>query len=187
MVPLLDTDRLLLRPLACADAAETQQLFPHWEVVKLLAAVVPWPYPADGALRYYREVALPAVERGEEWHWTLRLRDAPEQLIGAICLSRGEEDNRGFWLGQPWQRRGLMTEAVAAVNDYWFNVLGARVMRTKKAAANLASRRISERTGMRLVGVKEHDFVCGRLPAELWEITGEEWEAWKKANPAGGR
>jgi [ribosomal protein S5]-alanine N-acetyltransferase len=47
---------------------------------------------------------------------------------------------------------------------------------------NTASRRISEKQGMRLVGVKETDYVCGRLPTEIWEITAEEWQKWKEAN-----
>ena len=32
---------------------------------------------------------------------------------------------------------------------------------------------------MRLMGVEERDFVCGRLPSEIWEITADEWQAWK--------
>jgi len=115
-----------------------------------LNAVVPWPYPADGAYVYYRDVSLPAVQRGDEWHWTLRLKESPKQHIGAIALTRGERDNRGFWLGAPWHGRGLMTEAVVAVNDFWFDVLGFGVLRTPKAALNRASSRISEKTGMRL-------------------------------------
>jgi RimJ/RimL family protein N-acetyltransferase len=120
------------------------------------------------------------MERGEAWHWTLRLSTAPEQVIGTVSLVRGEEDNRGFWLGLPWQGQGLMTEACAWVNDFWFETLGFPVLRVAKAAANAASRRISERQGMRLVGLAEKNFVCGRLPSEVWEITAEEWRGWKK-------
>ncbi|HWW98732.1 MAG TPA: GNAT family N-acetyltransferase, partial [Edaphobacter sp.] len=75
----LHTRRLLLRPLQLADASETQRLFPHWEIVKHLNAIVPWPYPADGALTFYRDAALPAIERGDEWHWTLRLKESPKR------------------------------------------------------------------------------------------------------------
>jgi hypothetical protein len=32
---------------------------------------------------------------------------------------------------------------------------------------------------MRLVGMIEKDYVSGRLPAETWEITADEWRAWK--------
>jgi [ribosomal protein S5]-alanine N-acetyltransferase len=171
----LHTERVLLRPLQLADAAQTQLLFPHWEIVRHLNPNVPWPYPADGALTYYRDVALPAIERGDEWHWTLRLKQSPLRHIGAISLHQGSLDNRGFWLGLPWHGQGLMTEAVVAVNDLWFDVLGFTVLRAPKAVGNLASRRISEKTGMRLVATEERDFVSGRLPSEIWEITAEEW------------
>jgi RimJ/RimL family protein N-acetyltransferase len=39
------TERLILRPLALADAAAIQELFPHWEIVRYLLNRVPWPYP----------------------------------------------------------------------------------------------------------------------------------------------
>jgi [ribosomal protein S5]-alanine N-acetyltransferase len=175
MTDVLETPRLILRPLRLEDAARVQELFPHWEVVRFLNAIVPWPYPEDGVLAYYRDVALPAIARGEEWYWTLRLKEAPEELIGAIHLRRGESNNRGFWLGLPWQGRGLMTEAVEAINNYWFDVLGFSVLRAPKAVGNVASRRISEKTGMRMVGTEMKDYVCGQLPSEIWEITAAEW------------
>jgi ribosomal-protein-alanine N-acetyltransferase len=68
-----------------------------------------------------------------------------------------------------------MTEAVIAANDYWFDVLGFSVLRAPKAVVNVASRRISEKTGMRVVAVQEHDYVSGRLLTEIWEITAQEW------------
>ncbi len=179
MIPEGTTERLILRPLELADAPRIQYLFPHWEIVRYLQNRVPWPYPSDGAEFYCREIALPQMERGEAWHWTIRLRCAPAEMIGFISLVKGEADNRGFWLSPPWQGQGLMSEACAWANDFWFDVLGFPVLRVAKAAANTASRRISERQGMRLVGVAEKDYVSGRLPSEVWEITADEWRAWK--------
>ena len=175
MTDVLETERLVLRPLQIEDAARAQVLFPHWEIVKFLSTICPWPFPENGVLAYYRDRALPAVARGEEWHWTLRLKTSPEDMIGSIGLMQKENDNRGFWLGLEWQGRGLMTEAVESVTDYWFDVLGFPVLRAPKAVGNVASRRISEKTGMRLVGMEERDFVSGRFMAEIWEITAEEW------------
>ena len=175
MTPELETARLLLRPLALSDAEQAQLLFPQWEIVRYLNSRVPWPYPPDGAVTFYRDVALPAVERGEAWHWTLRLKSNPGQMIGNISLMRGESKNRGFWIAKQWQGQGLMSEACDAVRDYWFNTLKFPVLRVPKAAANTASRRISEKQGMRLVETVERDYVSGRLPTEIWEITAEEW------------
>lgn len=175
MVVRLETPRLELRPLEVADAEQTQMLFPQWEVVRFLTSQVPWPYPEDGALTHYRDSALPAMARGEEWHWSLRLKTDPAQLIGSISLMKTENHNRGFWLGLQWQRQGLMSEAVEVVTDYWFDELGFPVLRAPKAVLNIASRRISEKSGMRVVAVEEREYVGGRFPTEIWETTAAEW------------
>ena len=113
-----------MRPLEIADATQIQELFPHWEVVKHLNDRVPWPYPADGAHQFLRDVALPAMERGEQWSWSIRLKSDPHQLIGCISLMKGVHENRGFWLGLPWHGQGLMTEASDAVQAGWLGYPG---------------------------------------------------------------
>lgn len=186
-VPTLETPRLWLRPQSLEDAEQIQALFPQWEIVRELAAIVPWPYPSDGALSFTRDVVLPQMERGEAWHWTLRLKSQPGQVIGAISLRAGGDNNRGFWMGLPWQGQGLMSEAADAVTAFWFDVLGFPVLRVPKAAGNVASRRISERQGMRVIAVEERDFVGGRALAEVWELTAEEWRTrirTQRARPA---
>jgi [ribosomal protein S5]-alanine N-acetyltransferase len=180
LTPTLETPRSLLQPLELSDAAQIQLLFPHWEIVRYLAAHVPWPYPPDGAHKFIRDIALPAIARGEAWHWTLRLKSSPSQIIGSIDLRKKENDNRGFWLGLPWQRQGLMTEACETVTDFWFNTLNFPVLRAPKAVANVASRRISEKQRMRLVAIEDRDYVSGRFPSEIWEITADEWRARKR-------
>jgi len=172
---VLKTSRLELRPLGLEDAEAVQRLFAHWEIVRYLNGIVPWPYPADGAVTYIRDIALPAIARGDEWIWTLRLKTEPAQIIGSIGLKRSDQENRGFWLGLPWHGRGLMTEAADAVTDFWFDQLKFPVLRVPKAVANTASRRISEKQGMRVVAVVDRDYVSGRASAEIWEITAAEW------------
>ena len=117
------------------------------------------------------------MERGEQWRWTLRLKHEVERLIGVIALMMHDNNNRGFWIDPRWQRRGLMTEACEVVTNYWFNTLKFPVLRAPKAVANVGSRRISEKQGMRLVATEDRDYVSGRLPAEVWEVTLEEWNA----------
>ncbi len=60
MIAPLETARLELRPLELADAEQVQKLFSNWDI-KYLANRVPWPFPDDGALIYYRDDALPAI------------------------------------------------------------------------------------------------------------------------------
>ena len=111
-IPTFRTSRLILRPLTPADAVPAQPLFAQWEIVRLLNGQVPWPFPSDGVLAYYRDQALPAIARGEEWHWSIFLPDSPTQpetLIGSIALFLSKSatpTNRGFWIGLPFQRQG---------------------------------------------------------------------------------
>src|SRR5450631_2925102 len=144
-IPQLQTPRLLLRPVELSDAPQLQTAFPQWEVVRYLNAKVPWPYPEDGAETFLRTLALPAMERGDEWIWSIRRKASPDTLIGAISLARSENENRGFWIVPEWQRQGFMSEACDAVTEYWFDVLKFPVLRAPKAIANEASRRISVR------------------------------------------
>jgi [ribosomal protein S5]-alanine N-acetyltransferase len=174
-IPEIATSRLILRPLDLADADAVQAIFPQWEIVQFLNNQIPWPYPPDGALTFLRDAALPAMRSGTAWHWSIRPKSEPQQLIGVISLMDKPDENRGVWLDPRWQGRGLMTEACSAATDYWFETLERPVLRAPKAAANLASRRISERSDMRLIRIEDLDYVSGRLPSEIWEITREEW------------
>jgi RimJ/RimL family protein N-acetyltransferase len=94
-----------------------------------------------------------------------------------INVRDGVDDNRGFWLDPAWHGQGLMTEASDAVTDYWFDTLQRPVLRVIKAIANTASRRISETSGMRVIATEDRDYVSGRWPSEIWEMTAEEWRS----------
>jgi ribosomal-protein-alanine N-acetyltransferase len=78
----------------------------------------------------------------------------------------------------------VASEACDAVTDYWFEVLKFPVLRSSKAVVNTASRRISEKQGMRIVATEEDEYVSGRFLREIWEVTAEEWHARKNQ---GGR
>jgi ribosomal-protein-alanine N-acetyltransferase len=181
IIPTLETRRLQLRPLALSDAPAIQALFPQWEIVRYLTDSIPWPYPADGAESFLRNVALPGMACGEEWHWSLRPKLEPEILIGGISLMARPGDNRGFWITPDWRKQGLMSEACDAVTDFWFDVLGQEVLQVPKAAANIASRRISERGGMRIIRTEMRAYVSGSHFAEIWELTAAEWRARRAA------
>ena len=71
----------------------------------------------------------------------------------------------------------ILTEAAIEVTRFWFEDLNQPVLRIKKARDNAASRAISLRQGMRCVGQTESDYVSGRLPTEIWELTAEQWRS----------
>jgi [ribosomal protein S5]-alanine N-acetyltransferase len=174
--PVLKSERLVLRPLRLADAPAAQRYFPRWEIVRWLNAIVPWPYPDNGAESYFRE-ALEQVARGERFIWAICLQETPGDLIGIIELrpDDGSRDQRGFWLATEFQGRGLITEAADRVTEYAFTELGWPHLWLTNARANVASRRVKERQGAQLVETQENRYVAGVGVGEIWLLTREDW------------
>jgi RimJ/RimL family protein N-acetyltransferase len=176
--PTLETERLVLRPLRLDDAPTIQALFPRWEIVRYLAAAVPWPFPDDGAETHVRESLL-NMERGERLYWAITPKGGDDGLIGRIDLrpDGGARDMRGFWLAVEHWGRGLMTEAAEAVTAHAFRELGWPYLDVNNAICNAASRRVKEKQGFALIGMVEDDFVEGRQSKEVWRLTREVWAA----------
>ncbi|MBI6547903.1 GNAT family N-acetyltransferase [Xenorhabdus lircayensis] len=173
----LETKRLLLKKLAYDDATQIQQKFPHWDIVKYLDnRAVPWPYPDDGAEYFINKVALPTIQAGKAWLWSIRAKIHPDELIGVIGLYDKQDNNRGFWLSLEHQGQGLMREACEKVTNYWFHTLEQPILRTQKASINQRSKRISLAQGARLLRVEEKEYVSGKYDCEFWEITRDEWD-----------
>jgi RimJ/RimL family protein N-acetyltransferase len=177
--PVLQTPRLVLRPLRSKDAPVIQKRFATWEVVRWLDAKVPWPYPADGAATFVA-AALAEMAGGEKSHWALVPKKGPADLIGVISLwpDDGEtHDQRGFWLDPAFHGRGLMTEAADRVTEYAFAKLGWPCLWLSNAQDNQASRRIKEKQGARLVDMMIGRFVGGAATRMVWQLTREDWLA----------
>ncbi|HJZ20655.1 MAG TPA: GNAT family N-acetyltransferase [Bradyrhizobium sp.] len=186
ITPTLQTLRLILRPLALSDAPAIQRHFNNWNIIQYLSTVVPWPYPDDGAEAFIR-LQLEKIAAGEEIHcWMLVLRSGDGEGIGNVHFrprADTPKGNRGFWLAEPYWNRGLMTEAVTAVNDFAFRILGIESYYVCNAASNEASRRVKQKTGAELVGNIELPHHNGQSRAEKWRVTRENWLRQNQPNP----
>ncbi len=74
------------------------------------------------------------------------------QGIGAKGFAESRTVGTGSWLGAIHQGRGIGTEMRAAVIELAFRHLGAVAVTSSAFETNLASRRISEKLGYRIVG-----------------------------------
>jgi ribosomal-protein-alanine N-acetyltransferase len=176
--PTLETDRLILRPLALSDAPAIQRHFDNWHIIQNLASVVPWPYPGDGAATFIK-LQISKIAAGEDiYQWVLVLRSGDGQAIGNIDFrprADGRKGNRGFWLAEPWWNQGLMTEAITAVNDFAFSTLGIESFHVCNVVSNVASRRVKQKTGAEFVGYVELPHHNGQTRSEKWIVTRGSW------------
>ena len=88
-------------------------------------------------------------------------------LVGDVGLSPAEDEpgviKVGYTVAPTFQGRGYATEAIGALVAYAFDVLGAEVVRAYASAENVASLRVAEKVGMRLIERIEH-----RRDDEVW-------------------
>jgi ribosomal-protein-alanine N-acetyltransferase len=82
---------------------------------------------------------------------------------------------RGFWLDPEFQGRGLMTEAADRVTDFAFRDLGWPHLWLSNATTNLASARVKEKQGARLIGREPAHYVEGPGERMVWLIEREAW------------
>ena len=182
MTPTLSGEDIVLRPMSIVDAPAIQMHFPHWDIVKNLTPQVPWPYPPDGAEHFLKNVVLPKMERYEMYGWAICLHETPNDLIGAIsyCPTDPKGLRRGFWLAREYHGRGYMTQAVYLMQDFLFLSCNIPKMYMMNNVENIASRRIKEKTGAKFVKIIEFESLSGGKESELWELTREDWIAFRK-------
>lgn len=143
----LRTERLLLRPLADADAQAIEQLAGDERVARFTSNI-PHPYPDGAAARFIAETIEKQL-RDEVRTFAIALGGTPRALIGMIGLTdRGESDVEiGYWLGVPFWGRGLMSEAVASVAAHGLHWRPGATIAARTFPGNAASQRVLEKAG----------------------------------------
>ncbi len=80
-----------------------------------------------------------------------------DQVAGGVGLILGQDVYRrsaelGYWLGEPFWGRGVMTETVQAVTEFAFAHFDLCRIAARVFEGNVASRRVLEKAGFRLEG-----------------------------------
>jgi ribosomal-protein-alanine N-acetyltransferase len=115
--PELQTERLLLRKTLPADAANVQKLRSGDELKYL-------PHLSEKSVEEHAEWIdriNAMIDRKEALGWAITLKDQPEQLLGTFSFWNIDESAKraeiGYHLFSDLQRKGIMSEALAAVID----------------------------------------------------------------------
>ncbi|MBS4695514.1 GNAT family N-acetyltransferase [Aeromonas allosaccharophila] len=169
-VPTLVEDHplsgVVLRPLQAADDREIVRYCSD-EALARYTLNIPHPYPPEGARDWlalsWRKAAL-----GLGWSWAITL---PEEqgavLVGVISLHWNGE--LAWWVGVPWQNRGLATRAARLVKGFAFDQLQLPALTARHMPDNLASGRVMAKLGMHYRGRRQ---LSGRQPCEVsyWRL-----------------
>lgn len=151
---ILESDRLILRPLRADDADAITRHVDDWEVVRH-TAMIPYPYERQMAVDFIASQASLPVDGS----FNLAIaRKSDGQVMGCIGLIRAPgapEAELGYWLGRAFWNQGYATEAVRRLVDFAFNRLGLDHVSASAVPTNKASHQVQEKNGLVVVGVDE--------------------------------
>lgn len=145
---IVETKRLLLRPVTMSDADALLCVFGDAEVMHYSAGVK----TVEGVQQWIRDCSTSYAAHGYG-PWALVVKSSGE-VIGYCGLFYFEDVNGrpevevGYRLARAYWDHGYATEAVRAVRDYAFASLGLMRLIALIDPGNLASIRVAEKAGM---------------------------------------
>jgi ribosomal-protein-alanine N-acetyltransferase len=177
-LPMLETPRLLLRPLTLADAPA----FFAYASDPDVARTTTWePHASLADTRAFIRFARNHYAAGEPGPWGLVLR-ADERVIGTCGLALAAHHCRGelgYALARDCWGQGLATEAAAAVVRYGFEALRLHRVEARCLVDNHASERVMQKLGMTYEGtLRDCNLIKGEfVTLKVYSVLRPEWEA----------
>lgn len=152
LAPVIDTDRMVLRPLDPGDDSAIAGYLGDAEVARWLVRV-PHPFTIEDAGDFVSQSRLTG-DAGTAATLAMVLRgDGRARLRGVVALhSLDGRPEIGFWLGRPYWGHGLMGEAVDALLAWAFATLDIDTIIAGAFKGNKASLAIQARQGFEVTG-----------------------------------
>ena len=152
-IPTLETERLTLRKIKASDYKDMYDYAKRPEVTRFLL----WDeHPNEDYTRKYLECLQTQYEDGLFYDWGVICR-SDGKLIGTcgftsvdVLNMRGEV---GYVINPDYRGNGFAGEALEAVLDFGFNVIGLHRIEARYMVGNNESRRVMEKCGMTFEGV----------------------------------
>jgi RimJ/RimL family protein N-acetyltransferase/ketosteroid isomerase-like protein len=161
-LPVIETARLVLRPMRIGDAKDVFAYASDPEVLRYTTGTTPM--RLEETERWLRD----ALADPETHMWAIVMPNDPI-VVGAIEFGVSRSvGSVHYALSRPHWGKGLMTEAVGALCGWAFDaVLGLERIETSVVEMNVASARVLEKCGFRRVGVAEDRWEKLSQPVEL--------------------
>lgn len=163
--------------MVAADAEAIEKYANNRHISISLRDSFPYPYTLDGAKKWLRSVAKHHPETG----WAIA---SSQELIGGIGIHIQPDIYKqsaeiGYWLGEPFWKRGIATAAVKAVVDYAFQNFELTRIFAGVFEWNPVSARVLEKAGFRFESrMRKAVFKDGKnIDQLMYVILREEWEA----------
>ena len=183
MIIRLEMQRLILRKPRPSDWEDVVEGCKDIEVTRYLS-VVPHPYKKKDADWFIKD-CLKKWKKKEKnsYPFFIELK-SEKKVIGVIDIFKHDKQHKtcetGSWINKNYWRKGYITEAKIAVNEFAFNKLKVRKMETGVYEKNDASNATQRSMGYRYEGTRLKHHITkstGKIYDEvLYGLLKEDWK-----------
>ena len=181
----IETERVILRPIAWDDKPAIVALINNYEVSKWLSKVV-HPYGEENAVQFLTAV----LEDGRpdlDKPFAITFKEKPDDMIGCIGAEPGRTEDGywsadaefGYWLGEEYWGQGILSEAAPAMVRLGLRCAGYERLTAGYINGNEKSARILAACGFVETGDKAIQCLARGTeePGRDLILTRERWEA----------
>jgi len=141
----LKLERCIIRPWRLDDAESLARYANNGKIWLAVRDRFPHPYTMQDAHEFLQR----AMTEQPEMKFCIEMEGA---AVGGVGVHPGQDVHRhtatvGYWLGEDFWGRGIMTEAVTAVTNFCFENFPLRRISAEVFANNPASARVLEKAG----------------------------------------
>ncbi len=152
----LETKRLILRRFTVRDA---DAMYTNWASDPEVTRYLTW--PAHAGVETSRAVLADwtaAYAQESFYQWAIVLKDSADDPIGSIGAVNVSDDiaavQIGYCLGRRWWHQGIMSEALLAVMDFFFDAVGCNRVACRHDPRNPHSGMVMQKCGMKYEGTQ---------------------------------
>lgn len=175
-IPVLETERLVLRAPRLEDIAAVAELANNRKIAEMTANL-PFPYRQSDAHAFVE--TLSATPDSATFAVFMKGEGALT-FAGMVSFGRRLPEPApeiGYWIGEPFWGRGIATEAVRAVIDYAFSETGLSLLLGSARVVNPGSRRVLEKCGFQWsgVGLTRVRALGASVPVDRFQLDRRTW------------
>ena len=175
-IPVLETERLVLRAPHIEDVAAVAELANNRRIAEMTANL-PHPYRPSDARAFVDTLA--ATADGITFAIFLK-QEGTFAFAGMVSYGRRPPEPApeiGYWIGEQFWGRGIATEAVRAVIDYAFSETDVSLLLGSARVVNPASRRVLEKCGFQWsgVGLCRVKALRASVPVDQFQLERRTW------------
>jgi len=177
IIPKLETKRLILRPLIVSDAKAITKYLQEPIFHKILSDL-PNPYTRDDAKKYIKKSKNKIKRKYPTLTFGLYSKELKE-IIGIQSFGpiKNNRCHTGSFIGKPFWRKGLSSEARIEILKYLFNTLKLHKICCEVRGYNIRSQKYIEKIGFKRQGIFRKNLKINNKWIDIYyyEILKEEF------------